>query len=604
MYALLTTLVYLPAHYLSKSGVNDKFPLDYLRYHNETGFTDECWVENFLEQDKCKNQGFCDTLSEDGSGTQCNCFYGYTGDSCELFLKAASCDQHDCGFAGIQGECVMGKDDLAICYCYSGWTGDDCSEQVAFSERDSCAGVMCNDRGTCAEDNSKTQGARWSCVCDSGWGGEDCGVMLESCGAHFLLDIFSRLATVSGDTLSASECAYSKPTVFSDAWPSLSDPDSFSFCICSTLWLKFLNDDYEVTVQTCNMDDYRKLPFFEEASSYCPVCDEKEDDIMETVLTSKSDTCYHFVYRRLQMPLYWRSIWKCGCVQDIGTTSTTETIVNCPFTQHTATSDYISYENCVAGKVCKWSEMYRYFEEDFSFIDLESSVSCKKWMESWVFTIPGEQRFEEMDDSFCPCLDALKAFGSGLDSILDCIPVTFHQLTMLDLYDQICYDPLVPNHECLNYIGYVAIQLGQENYTAGSSCYSAIDLASVLTSQSDNLKDLMCDCLVPLFSSSVPFDDSVFNALSCVGDEFSMDLCECQDYKGDDCFAIPYVKENKAYGRPYRTVSTSTMVTTTFSTSSTSESSWKIVSLVEIPLFGSFSLLAFFLRRRKQRING
>jgi hypothetical protein len=247
--------------------------------------------------------------------------------------------------------------------------------------------------------------------------------------------------------------------------------------------------------------------------------------------------------------------------------------------------------------------MYRYFEEEFAFIDLDSSVQCKDWMEAWIFTIPGEQRFEEMDDTFCPCLDSLKAFGDGLEEVLNCIPVTFHQLTMLDLYEQICYDSLVPNHECLNDIGFIAVQLGAENYTAASACYSAIDLASSLTDLSENLQDNMCDCLVPMFSSTIPFDDYMFNALACVGEEFSMDICDCKDYTGTECFEIPYVKTKKVPGRHYHSVPTTNAVTINLSTSFTSESAWKIVILVELPLFGSFSILGFFLRRRKRRIN-
>jgi hypothetical protein len=352
MSALTTALIFMFAQYLSKSGVNEKFPLDYIRYHNETGFTDDCWVENFLESDLCKNQGFCNTLNEDGSGTECNCFYGYTGGSCEIFLKAALCDNHDCGFASIQGECIMGKDDSAICYCYSGWSGDDCSVEVAASDKDICSGVMCNNRGTCVEDKSITEGARWSCVCQSGWGGDNCGIMLDGCDAHFLLDIFSRLALASGNLLSAAECGYSKPVVYSGAWPANSDSETYSFCICSSLWVQFLSDDYQVTVETCNMDEYRKIPFYDEAQSYCPACDEDQDQLMEDVLTSKSHSCSHFVVKRLEMPLYWRSRWKCGCVLDLGSMSTTETIVNCPFTQHTSTNDYISVVNCAAGNIC------------------------------------------------------------------------------------------------------------------------------------------------------------------------------------------------------------------------------------------------------------
>jgi len=100
-------------------------------------------------------------------------------------------------------------------------------------------------------------------------------------------------------------------------------------------------------------DDYRKLPFYEESMTYCPACDEDQDAIMESVLSSKSDTCYHFIYERLDMPLYWRSKWKCHCMEDIGTLTTIQAIVTCPFTKHTSVNDYISFENCASDKICR-----------------------------------------------------------------------------------------------------------------------------------------------------------------------------------------------------------------------------------------------------------
>jgi len=589
MSIFLATLVFLIVGYISHSAVNEAFPFDYLNFHNETGFTDDCWVANFLEKDICKNQGFCSTVNEDGSSTSCDCFYGFSGDYCEVFLKAPVCAGTDCGLHGIQGQCVMGKDELATCYCYPGWGGDDCSVGIEDSEVDFCDGISCNNKGRCVEDVSALNEDRWTCSCQDGWGGDNCETFLDGCTAHFLLDIFSRLAVESGDLLSAAECGLSKPLIYSDSIGATSNFALYPFCICSDLWVEFLNEDYIHMLNTCTMDDYRKRPFYEESMSYCPNCDNDQDSIMESLITSKSDMCYHFVYKRGDMPLYWRSAWKCKCVENIGSLSTTQTIVTCPFMKHTAVNDYISFENCVSNKICNWAEMYRYFEENLSFVDLETSVTCKDWMESWIFTIPGEQRFEEMDATFCPCLDSLKGLGDELDSILDCIPVTFHQLTMLELYNQICYDPLIGNTECLQSIGYVAVQLAVTNYTAASSCYSAIDLSVSLTTLSDNLKDLMCDCIVTLYSGPIKIDESVTEAVACIGDEFSMNVCDCSDYKGMECYAIPdSIPVNvEADLESYIVIS----------------STWKVLTLVEITLFCSFSILAYFLRRRKRRIN-
>jgi len=583
MAILLLTLLFLIVGYFSKSAVNEAFPFDYTIFHNETGFTDSCWVDNFLEKDLCKNQGFCNTVNTDGSSTSCNCFYGFSGDYCEVFLKAPLCAEIDCGFHSIQGQCILGTGGWATCYCYPGWGGDDCSLEL---EVDFCEGIKCNNKGSCVQDVSSSSEIGWTCFCDDGWGGENCEIYLEGCTANFLLDIFSRLAVESGDVLSAAECGLSRPLIYSDSIGATSNFALYPFCICADLWVDFLNEDYLHMLNTCTMDNYRKLPFYEESMSYCPNCDTDQDAIMESVITSKSNTCYHFVYKRLDMPLYWRSAWKCMCVEDIGSLSTTQTIVTCPFKKHTAVNDYISYENCVTNKICDWLEMYRYFEEELAFIDLETSAICKDWMESWTFTVPGEQRFEEMDSTFCPCLDRLKGLRLELDSILNCIPVTFHQLTMLELYNQICYDPLIANTDCLQGIGYVAVQLAVTNYTAASSCYSAIDLSSSLIYLSDNLKDLMCDCIVPLYTSAIPFDETVADAMACVGDEFSLNVCDCPDYTGMTCYSIPNLISVNVEVELDSYIATS--------------SSWKVLTFVEIALFCSFLILAYFLRRRKR----
>jgi len=288
---------------------------------------------------------------------------------------------------------------------------------------------------------------------------------------------------------------------------------------------------------------------------------------------------------------------------DVGTESTIETIVNCPFTQHTATSDFISYDNCGGGKVCDWEAMYTWFELDYAQINLDGSIICKDWMEQWIFTEPGEQRFEYMADSFCPCLGTLKGTGYDHDSILDCIPVTFHQLTMLDLYEQICYDTYVANVDCLNYMAYGTIELAVQNYTAAALCWAAVELSGGLDDISDNLMTLMCDCLVPMYSVNYTLDDTTGDGLTCVYGEFDLDVSTCPNYAGES------LNEDGSMG-DFMTVSAATSIEEhperygTFDSSSSSvESAWRTAAIIEIPICAILALSAFFLHRWKIKIS-
>jgi len=539
--------------------------------------------------DLCNGNGYCST-NEDGTKAKCSCFSGYDGEACEFSFKSLVCFEMDCGFSSVQGECVVAHTGEASCYCYSGWAGDDCSIST---EIDYCDGISCNNKGKCIEDLSAER--RWSCICESGWAGAECGDQLQECGHEFLLDTFTRLAVLSDDLSGTLECSYSKPIVFSAGSPSDYDSETYPFCVCSTLMEEYGMEDYTQLLITCNMNHFRKIEFMKESEAYCPVCDSTGDAIMEDVITTKSAACYHFVYNRAVMGIWWRSRWKCGCVMDIGNAQTIETIVTCPFTQHTSDSDYISYENCGADKICDWQGMYTWFETDYSQINLEGSVACKDWMEAWIFTVPGEQRFEYMQDSFCPCLTYLKGTGHDLDNILDCIPVTFHQLSMKTIYEELCYDPLVSNFECLNYINYGAIMLGYENYTAAALCYAAVELASSLDTITDNLGTLMCECAVPIFNGGYEADNMVIKALACVTTYFPFDVESCPEYDSGSSDDADYREDSYSGKGHYEGSFSSNSV---FSDAST----WEIVTIVEIPFSIILMGLAYYLRERKKKL--
>jgi len=549
---------------------------------DNNGLAYECWTSNSNDIGACNDNGYC---WFDDAKSICSCFHGFSGTSCEFNVRATTCSEMDCGFSGIQGECITDVSEKATCACYTGWIGASCSTNVEYVEY--CNGVSCNNQGRCVVDTSSE--TMYSCECYAGWGGTDCGEELPECSHNILLDMFTRLISISGDLHSSLECGFAKPAIYSSLTPAMSDPFMFAPCICVSIIEKFADRDYHNLEDTCRMDNYRHLPFIEQVKSYCPACSELQDDIMEDVITTKSAACWHFIYQRTTMALYWRSMWKCSCVLDVGVQSTTETIINCPFTQHNSVDDYISYENCVTKKICDWESIYTYFEVEYSKKNLEGSVACKDWMEEWIFTIPGEQRFEDMGDSFCPCLDYLKGTGFEDYSVLNCIPITFHQLTMVEIYDQICYDPKIANVECFNYVSYASIRLGSWNYTAASLCWGAVELASGLDVLTRNLQTLICDCVVATKDDGYSYEQPTLYALQCLYTRYeNFHISSCPNYVDGEA-------TNMIVSQP---------VSSTFdSVSSNSESVWKTAAIVEFSASAILATTAFFLQRRKSNLN-
>lgn len=274
--------------------------------------------------------------------------------------------------------------------------------------------------------------------------------------------------------------------------------------------------------------------------------------------------------------------------------------------------------------------MYRYFEEEYSQIDLTGSVTCKSWMESWIFTTPDDKvLLEDMYESFCPCLESLRGHCDGCDHALNCIPITFHEMTMLEAFDQVCFDQLILNRDCLNYIGYIAIEVGTQNFTAASMCYSAIELSANLYSLTDNLKDLMCGCLGPAATllSDDSYQSSNFElALTCIDDAFAMDLADCPEelYDGDS-YTVPVSKTSdinvymigervemdeseisitgdKEVVTDEGTENFALTKTVRFSSMNNGDSSsaWKTVSIVEVVALVVLSISAIMLQRSKK----
>merc|ERR550534_871653 len=98
----------------------------------------------------CSGNGF---YSASEGSPRCNCFNGFAGTLCELNVKATNCSQMDCGVSGVQGECIVGSDGIAVCFCYPGWSGERCVVQVEDVETvDYCEGISCNNQGICTVD--------------------------------------------------------------------------------------------------------------------------------------------------------------------------------------------------------------------------------------------------------------------------------------------------------------------------------------------------------------------------------------------------------------------------------------------------------------------
>jgi len=200
-----------------------------------------------------------------------------------------------------------------------------------------------------------------------------------------------------------------------------------------------------------------------------------------------------------------------------------------------------------------------------------------------------------MENTFCPCLDYLKSVGEHYQTILDCIPVTFHQLSMLDLYNEICYDPLIQNVDCLNFIGYGAIQLGVVNYTAASLCYGAVELSGSLDQMTDNLHTLTCDCIVPLYNDNITMGDAMLNALDCVNQYYTFDVTKCENYQDSTIDMIDRYENDESKKNSAGMISGSRFSTSSESTSA----SWETITIVEAPFSILLIISAIYLQRRK-----
>jgi len=268
--------------------------------------------------------------------------------------------------------------------------------------------------------------------------------------------------------------------------------------------------------------------------------------------------------------------------------------------------------------------MYRYFEEDYSKIDLDGSEICKDWIEAWIFTTPDDhQLLEDMTETFCPCLETVRGHCDGCDHALNCIPITFHQLTLLEAFDMLCNDDKMKKRDCINYIGYIGIELGTLNFTAASMCYSAMDLGNKLTELTSNLKALMCECLGPaitLLSYDTYQSDNFELALSCINEEFAMDLTECpSDLYDGDSFQVPittdYELEAAIIYADVKVDESSTTGTIRESAASPtrnaqfstdywdSSSTWKSITIAEVVAVVFLSGSAFFMNRRRIKMD-
>mmetsp|Transcript_25841 Transcript_25841/g.65146 ORF Transcript_25841/g.65146 Transcript_25841/m.65146 type:complete len:1322 (+) Transcript_25841:220-4185(+) len=87
------------------------------------------------DKDRCNMRGVC------GNGGRCECYPGYSGDSCQQ-----SCP-NECSH---NGHCMSGQ-----CMCFEGFKGIDCAAR-------SC----CNGHGSCDQPGV--------CVCEAGYSGENC----------------------------------------------------------------------------------------------------------------------------------------------------------------------------------------------------------------------------------------------------------------------------------------------------------------------------------------------------------------------------------------------------------------------------------------------
>merc|ERR1719499_639804 len=373
--------------------------------------------------------------------------------------------------------------------------------------------MLCGDHGTCTLRNNTGHGQSEAyCACDSGWGGPLCINVLNRCSMEFFANIFTSIYEINRNA--GMDCKY----IIGLDWNSLSewdhgpesdmDNNNLSDDVSSCLCLKVLFAAYEdwANNMNCVIEETFSYSFRFQLDKHCPnvnECTETTTMIMKKQLQRVSTECNMFIGLREYQPLSWRTPLKCSCLLSLGTRAQAAHYMHCPFALHAAGSAMIAYENCADPEVaiCDFDFVWTAIREALTERYPSALAGCSQALYYQFTTTPASGgMFSTADmDSWCLCYDAIATWWSeGLD-VIDCLPVTFFEYSIRNLWQTVCYDPELSQREVLWNMYEFVIPAASLEMSIGAWCYNSVVMMAfarnVPEQRTARLVSLVCQCI-------------------------------------------------------------------------------------------------------------
>ena len=124
------------------------------------------------------------------SDFSCDCFAGFTGDSCDIDID--DCTPNPCGF----GTCTDLINDYK-CACPEGFTDRNCSNIITSNY---CDTNPCQNNGSCTDGNDD-----YTCTCLSGYSGRNCQIKSNENVVNFLCYCITQTGMSSSSSITEDD---------------------------------------------------------------------------------------------------------------------------------------------------------------------------------------------------------------------------------------------------------------------------------------------------------------------------------------------------------------------------------------------------------------
>jgi len=447
--------------------------------------------------DPCVN-GFC--VDAGSGGFTCSCLSGYTGSVCDgVADNTPGCEE---GLTCFHGTCTPEDgENSSTCLCDPGFSGSSCSTLIP--DYNPCSNVKCSDRGECFP--GLPGSGEYECKCRGGYDGAHCENYMQECAFDYSLDL---LATVyENDPAAGIECQFWIKNLWIANSMTEDEIGLFRFCRCLD-WL-VENEEAWINNMDCLMSRNLKQTVFDHWHQHCTSCTLEDMDELKNILVNTTVECDAFLSWRETEPQAWRTPMKCRCLESLGTREEAARIVHCPFNPHAARTDMICYDNCIDDsiEICDPWKILTEMNENLPKRAPTMMDDCTYTIRYFFEETPVGQDEATLTESLeflealCSCVDGLATYWvDGLD-LLECLPVTFYDLTMRGLANNICYDFTIYEYIAGWAVTELLVVVSAEDHALATQCLGATILATEASAISTTgngaarALELVCTCV-------------------------------------------------------------------------------------------------------------